>query len=46
VAFRESTDLANPAAHGNAYGIIPASSYDVADESVAQQKVTFAELYR
>jgi LysM repeat protein len=29
VAYRESTNLQNPAAHGNAYGIIPASGYNV-----------------
>ncbi len=29
VAYRESTDLQNPAANSNAYGIIPASGYNV-----------------
>src|ERR1700733_1532729 len=29
VAYRESTNLQNPAADGNAYGIIPASGYNV-----------------
>jgi hypothetical protein len=45
VAFRESTDLENPAADGNAYGIIPASGYDVYGTSLAYQKQVFAELY-
>jgi hypothetical protein len=45
VAFRESTDLQNPAADGNAYGIIPASGYDVYGTSLANQKQVFAELY-
>jgi LysM domain len=45
VAFRESTDLENPAADGNAYGIIPASGVDVAGDSIAQQKQAFSELY-
>lgn len=46
VAYRESTDLQNPAADGNAYGIIPASGYDVNGTSLAYQKHVFAELYR
>jgi hypothetical protein len=46
VAYRESTDLRNPAAHGNAYGIIPASGYNVYGTSLAHQKQVFAELYR
>jgi hypothetical protein len=46
VAYRESTDLENPAAQGNAYGIIPASGYDVYGTSLAHQKQIFAELYR
>ncbi len=46
VAYRESTDLRNPAAHGNAYGIMPASGYDVYGTSLAHQKHVFAELYR
>jgi hypothetical protein len=29
VAYRESTNDTNPAAHGDAYGIIPASGYNV-----------------
>ena len=45
VAYRESTDLQNPAADGNAYGIIPASGYDVSGTSLAYQKQVFAELY-
>ena len=45
VAFRESTDLQNPAADGNAYGIIPASGYNVYGMSLASQKQVFAELY-
>jgi murein DD-endopeptidase MepM/ murein hydrolase activator NlpD len=46
VALRESTDLQNPAADGNAYGIIPASGYDVRGTSLAYQKHVFAELYQ
>jgi hypothetical protein len=46
VAYRESTDLQNPAARGNAYGIIPASGYNVYGTSLANQKQVFAELYR
>jgi hypothetical protein len=46
VAYRESTDLRNPAAGGNAYGIISASGYDVQGTSLAYQKRVFAELYR
>ncbi len=45
VAYRESTDLQNPAANGNAYGIIPASGYNVEGTSLAHQKQVFAELY-
>ena len=45
VAYRESTNLQNPAANGNAYGIIPASGYNVYGTSVAHQKQVFAELY-
>jgi hypothetical protein len=45
VAYRESTDLLNPAAEGNAYGIIPASGYDVAGFSLAQQKYVFRLIY-
>jgi LysM repeat protein len=45
VAYRESTDDTNPAADGNAYGIIPASGYNVAGDSIAQQKQVFVEIY-
>ena len=45
VAYRESTDLQNPAADGNAYGIIPSSGYDVYGTSLAHQKQVFSELY-
>ena len=45
VAFRESTDLKNPAANGNAYGIIPSSGYNVSGTSIAHQKQVFSELY-
>jgi murein DD-endopeptidase MepM/ murein hydrolase activator NlpD len=45
VAYRESTDLQNPAADGNAYGIIPASGYNVYGTSLANQKQVFAKLY-
>ena len=45
VAYRESTDLQNPAADGNAYGIIPASGYNVYGTSLANQKQVFGELY-
>ena len=46
VALRESTDLENPAADGNAYGIISASGYQVAGTSLAYQKHVFTELYQ
>jgi hypothetical protein len=46
VAYRESTNLQNPAARGNAYGIIPASGYNVYGTSIAHQKQVFAELYQ
>jgi hypothetical protein len=46
VAWRESTDLRNPAANGNAYGIIPASGYNVYGTSLAHQKQVFAHLYQ
>jgi murein DD-endopeptidase MepM/ murein hydrolase activator NlpD len=45
VAYRESTDLENPAADGNAYGILPSSGYDVEGASLAAQKQAFSELY-
>jgi len=46
VAYRESTNLQNPAANGNAYGIIPASGYNVYGTSIANQKQVFAQLYQ
>jgi len=46
VAYRESTNLQNPAANGNAYGIISASGYNVSGTSLAHQKQVFAELYQ
>lgn len=45
VASRESGSLSDPAANGNAYGIIPASGYNVNGTSLAHQKQVFAELY-
>ena len=45
VAYRESTNDTNPAAHGNAYGIIPASGYNVSGDSIAQQKQVFKQIY-
>jgi LysM repeat protein len=45
VAYRESTNDTNPAANGNAYGIIPASGYNVSGDSIAQQKQVFKEIY-
>lgn len=45
VAYRESTNNTNPAAHGNAYGIIPASGYNVSGYSIAQQKQVFKQIY-
>jgi hypothetical protein len=45
VAYRESTNDTNPAAHGNAYGIIPASGYNVSGDSIAQQKMVFKQIY-
>jgi hypothetical protein len=46
VAYREPMDLQNPAANGNAYGIIPASGYDVYGTSLANQKQVSAELHQ
>jgi LysM repeat protein len=46
VAYRESTNLQNPAADGNAYGIIPASGYNVYGTSLANQKQVFQKLYQ
>jgi hypothetical protein len=45
VALRESSNLADPNARGNAYGIIPASGYNGYAMSLAQQKQAFAQLY-
>jgi LysM repeat protein len=45
VAYRESTDDTNPAANGDAYGIIPASGYNVGGDSLAQQKQVFKRIY-
>ncbi len=45
VAWRESTNDTNPAAHGNAYVIIPASGYNVSGYSIAQQKLVFKQIY-
>jgi lysozyme len=45
VAYRESTNDTNPAAHGDAYGIIPASGYNVSGDSLAQQKQVFKQIY-
>jgi hypothetical protein len=45
VAYRESTNDTNPAADGNAYGIIPASGYNVSGDSIAQQKLVFKQIY-
>jgi hypothetical protein len=45
VAYRESTNDTNPAANGNAYGIIPASGYNVGGDSIAQQKQVFKQIY-
>ncbi len=45
VANRESTNLNDPAANGNAYGIMPSSGYNVNGTSLAHQKQVFSELY-
>jgi LysM repeat protein len=45
VAERESSSLRNPAANGNAYGIIPDSGHDVSGMSISQQKQVFSQLY-
>jgi LysM repeat protein len=42
---RESTSGTNPAADGNQFGIIPASGYDVAGDSVAQQEQVAGQIY-
>jgi hypothetical protein len=46
VALRESTNLQNPAADGNAYGIISSSGYHVYGTSLAHQKHVFVQLYQ
>jgi hypothetical protein len=45
IAYRESTNDTNPAAHGNAFGIIPASGYNVAGDSLAQQEQVAGQIY-
>jgi hypothetical protein len=45
IAFRESTNGTNPAANGNVFGIIPASGYNVAGQSLAQQEATAGQIY-
>lgn len=45
IAFRESTDGTNPAANGNVFGIIPASGYNVAGDSLAQQEQVAGQIY-
>jgi hypothetical protein len=45
IAYRESTDDTNPAANGNAFGIIPASGYNVAGDSLAQQEQVAGQIY-
>ncbi len=45
IAYRESTNDTNPAAGGNAYGIIPASGYNVSGDSLAQQNQVAGEIY-
>lgn len=45
IAFRESTDGTNPAADGNVFGIIPASGYNVAGDSLAQQEQVAGQIY-
>ncbi len=42
IAFRESTD---GEASSNVYGIIPASGYDVAGDSLAEQQQVAGEIY-
>ena len=41
----ESSSGTNPAANGNQFGIIPASGYNVAGESVSQQEATAGAIY-
>lgn len=45
IAFRESTNGTNPAANGNVFGIIPASGFNVAGMSVAQQEQVAGQIY-
>ncbi len=45
IAYRESTNGTNPAANGNVFGIIPASGYNVAGDSLAQQEQVAGQLY-
>lgn len=45
IAYRESTNDTNPAADGNAFGIIPASGYNVAGDSLAQQEQVAGQIY-
>ena len=43
--FRESTNGTNPAAGGNQFGIIPASGFSVAGDSVQQQEQVAGQIY-
>jgi hypothetical protein len=43
--FRESTNGTNPAAGGNQFGIIPASGFNVAGDSVAQQEQVAGQIF-
>lgn len=45
IAYRESTNDTNPAANGNAFGIIPASGYNVAGDSLSQQEQVAGQIY-
>lgn len=45
IAFRESTNGTNPAAHGNIFGIIPASGHNVSGMSVAQQEQVAGQIF-
>lgn len=45
IAFRESTNDTNPAANGNAFGIIPASGFNVAGDSLAQQEQVAGQIF-
>jgi len=46
VAYRESTNLQNPAANGNAYASFRPAGYNVDGTSLANQKQVFAKLYQ